>query len=203
MTGDRAHRRAEGYVGQATRTLVGAACVRVRAVDRHLSYREQRHPRVQLAEGRGFRAGREGNPMATARWCCGTSPGSARESATSSACRCGVGRPGRASSRHSSSRSPRAANESAVSPSTRRATRTVKDDVFAVSIPACHSVVFPIPASPSSKGAAGSPSLWRRKVEDALQLDLSSNNLDRVGRHVRRGMARAPQIRAIRGRRSL
>ncbi len=92
---------------------------------------------------------------ATARWSGGSGPGSARSSATSSARRCGPGSPLKAASATGSSRSPSAEKLSAASAWTGRQVSTCQPRSRAWSIPADHSVVLPMPASPSTSSAAG------------------------------------------------
>ena len=86
----------------------------------------------------------------------GAPAGSTSNNAISSARRWGGGRPGSVSSSVPASRSLSAANASWLSATAawQRSTRCPASP--AISIPARHSVVLPIPASPSSTSAAGS-----------------------------------------------
>ena len=92
---------------------------------------------------------------ATARWSGGSGPGSARNSATSSARRCGRGSPASTCSGTDSSRSPRAEKLSAASDWTGRQVSTQQPRRRARSIPANHRVVLPMPAAPSISNATG------------------------------------------------
>ncbi len=92
---------------------------------------------------------------ATARWSGGSGPGSARSSATSSARCWGPGSPPSAASGTGSSRSPSAEKLSAASGWTGRQVSTCQPRRRAWSIPADHSVVLPMPGSPSISSAAG------------------------------------------------
>ena len=79
-----------------------------------------------------------------------------RGGAASSARRCGRGRPGNTSAAHGSRRSERDACDSSAPAATGCADRT-KYESAAATTALRQSVVFPIPASPSSTRAAGSP----------------------------------------------